>query len=235
LDALRTLKKAEKQWPESILVKEYLAQTHLILKQYNEARDKASQAIKINPLSARPYLILGMAAKENKDTTSAIKYLQEAVQNDADLLDGWIELARLQMIKNPAKASTYFESALQVAPGDLRVWHTYAMYWQNQDSLYQAKKAYDQMINLDSQYLDAYFNKALILMDQDSFQRAIPLWDQYIRRAEDPAKGYYYRGISYEVDENYQSALDDYQKAKSLNPKLEKIDKAIQSVKDKLQ
>lgn len=234
LESLRTLQTAETIWPESILVKERLAKTHLILKQYDKARLKTREVLVLNPLAAQPYLILGMIEKENQDTIAAIKHLQTAVQNDADLLDAWIEIARLQMRMNPEKAAPYFESALQIAPEDLKIWHAYAMFWEERDSLDRAKQTYESMLQLDSMYLDAYYNQALILMDQDSFQQAIPLWHQFILRTNDPAKGYYYRGICSEMDQNYTSALVDYQMARELNPDLAEIDKAIVSMQDKL-
>lgn len=232
--ALRTLQHAEDKWPETPAVKEDLAKTRLILKQYDLAREKALQALELNPSSAQPYLILGLVAKENQDTTSAITHLQKAVQNNADLLDGWVELAKLKMTKNPAEATPYFESALQIAPDDLHLWHTYAMYWQNMDSLDRAKISYRKIIHIDSAYKDAYYNQALILMDQDSFLKAIPLWDQFIRQDSDAAKGFYYRGISHEMAQSYQAALEDYQTARDLDPKLANIDKAIESIEHKL-
>ena len=233
MDALRTLQQAKKLWPDSIRISVELAEVFLILRQYEKARNEARRALTINPLSAHPNLILGMVAKENQDTTSAITYLQKAVQNDADLLDAWIELARFQMKRDPANAATYFESALQIAPEDMRIWHAYAMYWQNRDSLGRAVETYNQMINRDSQYMEAYYNQALVLMDQDSFNRAIPLWDHYIRRVSKPAKGYYYRGICYEMTGNYSVALRNYIKARELQPELERIDEAIQSMEEK--
>ena len=234
LESLRTLEKAEKLWPTSLLVKENLSQTHLILKQYIRAEEKANEAIQINPGAARPYLYLGLIAKENQDSLLAIDYLHQAVQNDADLLDAWVELARIQMEKNPEKAAPYFESALQIAPDELRIWHAYAMFWQHQDSLSKAKNTYDHMIDLDSGYVDAYYNKALIMMDQDSFETAIPLWNHYIQRQSESAKGYYYRGICFELTQRYSVAYADYLKAKNLNSGLANIDRAIQSVKTKL-
>lgn len=233
-EALRTLRHADRLWPNSVPVKESLAKTHLILKQYDQARKIAHLVLEINPSAAQPYLILGLVAKENQDTTSAIGFLQTAVQNDADLLDAWVELAKLKTLKNPEEAAPYFESALQIAPNDLHLWHSYAMYWQNIDSLDHAKNSYQQMIGLDSDYRDAYYNQALILMDQDSFLKAIPLWDQFIDRSPDVAKGFYYRGISYELTQNYHLALENYLAARKRDPKLDNIDNAIESIEQKL-
>ncbi len=232
LESLRTLQKAESLWPDSELTKEHLARTLLILKQYDQAAEKAHQALQIRPGAATPYLLLGMIAKEKQDTVTAIRYLQQAVQNDADLLDAWIELARMHTDKNPEEAAVYFESALQIAPDDLLIWHAYGMFWQNMDSLEQAKNAYEKMISIDSTSVEAFLNHALILMDQDSFRSAIPLWNQYIRRRPEEAKGYYYRGISYELTSQNKSALKDYQTARSLDPGLENIDDAIESLED---
>lgn len=234
LESLRTLEKAERIWPNSLPIKENLSQTHLILKQYIRAEEKATEALEINPGAARPYLYLGLIAKEKQDSALAIDYLHQAVQNDADLLDAWVELAKIQMEKNPAKAAPYFESALQIASEDMRIWHAYAMYWQNQDSLSQAKNTYDHMIGIDSGYVEAYYNHALILMDQDSFEIAIPLWNRYIHLESDIAKGYYYRGICFELTQNYSAAQDDYLMAKNLDPGLSNIDRAIQSIEGKI-
>ncbi len=235
LEALRTLQKAERLWPDSLPVKEHLAKIHLILKQYDQASKKANQALEISPSSAQPYLIIGLVAIENQDTASAIGFLQQAVQNDADLLDAWVELAKIHARKDPGKAASYFESALQIAPDDLHILHAYAMYWQNMDSLERAKSSYKQMINLDSEYREAYYNQALILMDQDSFLKAIPLWNEYIRQSPDAAKGFYYLGISYEMTQNDQAALENYRTARGLDPKLKNIEKAIVSLENKLQ
>lgn len=234
LESLRTLERAERIWPNSLSVKENLSQTHLILKQYIRSEEKAVEALEINPGAARPYLYLGLISKEKLDSTLAIEYLHQAVQNDADLLDAWVELAKIQMEKNPVEAVPYFESALQIAPEDMRIWHAYAMYWQSQDSLSQAKSTYDHMIGIDSGYVDAYYNHALILMDQDSFDTAIPIWNRYILRESESAKGYYYRGICFELTLNYPAALEDYLIAKDLDPGLSNIDRAIQSIKVKI-
>lgn len=230
LEALRTLRKAESKWPESALVKEKMSETYLILKQYQSAREKASEALTLAPSAARPYLILGLISKESNDTIAAIQYLKKAVQNDADLLDAWIELAHLQMERDPDAASIYFESALQIAPDDIRLLHTYALFWQEQDSLNHSKEIYGKIGVLDSNYLEAYFNNALILMDQDSFQRALQLWNIYVQKAPQSAKGYYYRGISFEMRGEHDQALSDYRRARDLDPSLESINLAIESL-----
>ncbi|HLT94886.1 MAG TPA: tetratricopeptide repeat protein [Membranihabitans sp.] len=234
LESLRTMQKAEKIWPNSLEVKENLAQTFLILKQYDQAAAKATEILSLNPSAARPHLFLGMIAKEKQDSTLAIKHLHQAVQNDADLLDAWIELARIQMFKNPTKAAPYFQSALDIAPDDLRIWHAYAMYWEHQDSLEQAKNAYAHIISQDSQYHEAYYNQALILMDQDSFLTALTLWNAFIELDPQFPRGYFYRGICSELTGNLTSALEDYLQAQKLDPRLPNIEEAIRTIENKL-
>ncbi len=232
--ALKTLQKAEIIWPNSIEVKEDLAKTHLILKQYTSAREAAQKALEINPFSAKPHLFLGLIEKENQDTATAISHFQSAVQNNADLLDAWVELAKLKMSTDPDEAVPYFESALQIEPDNVHLWHTYATYWQSRDSLARAKECYKLINELDPEYKEAYFNKALILMDQDSFLTAIPVWDQYILKETDQAQGYYYRGISHEMVQNYPAALNDYREARERDPGLEQIEDAIKSMEQKI-
>lgn len=234
LESLRTLEKAERLWPESLLVKENLAQTLLILKQYDKAEEKSVEALELNPGAARPYLYLGLIARDKQDSTLAMEYLHQAVQNDADLLDAWVELARIQMEENPREAAPYFESALQIAPDEILIWHAYAMFWERQDSLERAIDTYDHMVGLDPDYHEAYYNQALILMDQDSFHRALPLWDQYIILQPESARGYFYRGICFELTENFSNAHRDYRKAKDLDSGLPNIDQALESMEKKM-
>src|SRR5690625_7183514 len=94
------------------------------------------------------------------------------------------------------------------------------MYWQNRDSLENAKHTYKKIVEIQSDYVESYYNHALILMDQDSFSTAISFWDEFLRFSDDKGKGYYYRGISYEMTNQAEKAYEDYLKAKEENPEL---------------
>lgn len=234
LEAIRTLRKGAEIHPSSIAIKEQLGEYQLILKQYSAAVATANDILEINPHSAKSYLILGMAAREKEDTTMAMNYYSQAVKYDADLLDAWVEMARLEMSRNPAAAAPYFESALQISPENISLLHAYAMYHQNQDSLESAKNVYQKIGEIKPDYVEAYYNHALILMDQDSFHTAIPLWNLFLEWAEQKEKGFYYRGISYEMSGQPEKAYDDYLQAREENPDLPSIDAAIKSVKAKI-
>jgi|GEM_PF-3770834 len=235
LEAIRTLQKAAEIHPSSQRVREQLGEFQLILKQYSSATKTAEDILNINPHSAKAYLILGMAAREQQDTIAAMEYYKQAVNYNADLLDAWVEMARLEMKQNPPGAAPYFESALQIAPENISLLHAYAMYWQNRDSLENAKHTYKKIVEIQSDYVESYYNHALILMDQDSFSTAISFWDEFLRFSDDKGKGYYYRGISYEMTNQAEKAYEDYLKAKEENPELTHIDEAIQSVKRKIE
>ena len=234
LEAIRTLRKAAEIHPASQQVREQLGEFQLILKQYSSAIKTAEEILEINPHSAKAYLIMGMAAREQQDTIAAMKYYNQAVNYNADLLDAWVEMARLEMKRNPLDAAPYFESAIQIAPENISLLHAYAMYWQNLDSLENAKNTYKKISEIQSDYIESYYNHALILMDQDSFAKAVSLWDEFLKFSETKEKGYYYRGISYEMMAQPERAYEDYLNAKEENPELPHIDEAIESVKAKI-
>lgn len=234
LEAIRTLRKAAEIHPASVIIKEQLGEYQLVLKQYSEAVNTANEILNINPHSARSYLILGMVAREKKDTMAAMDYYKQAVKYNADMLDAWVEMARLEMNRDPIAAAPYFESALQISPENISLLHAYAMYWQNQDSLEQAKNIYQRICKIEPDYSEGYQNHALILMDQDSFLTAIPLWDRFLEYSDQGGKGYYYRGISYEMSGRWKEAYADYIKAREENPAFPSIDDAIRSAEAKI-
>lgn len=233
-NALTTLRKAEQLWPRAYIVKKTLAHTHLVLKQYEKAMEKAREALQISPMTGDPYLTLGMVATETRDTLAAIRYYRQAVQNDADLINAWFQLARLQTEVSPDEAATTFESALQIAPENPDLWHAFGLYWDQQGELERAKACYEEIIRMDSGYVEAYFNNALILMDQDSFARAITHWNRFIEREPEEARAWFYRGICHELTRDFPAALEDYIQGKNLDPVLPNIDQAIQSMQDSL-
>lgn len=233
-NALTTLRKAEQLWPSSYTIKETMAHTYLVLKQYEKAIEKAREALQISPMTGDPYLTLGMVATETGDSLAAIRYFKRAVQNDADLIDGWFQLARLQTEVSPEDAVTTFESALQIAPENPDLWHAFGLYWDQQGQLERAKACYEEIIRIDPGYIEAHFNRALILMDQDSFVQAITHWNHFIDREPEEARAWFYRGICHELTRDFPSALEDYIQGKNLDPDLPNIDQAIQSMQDSL-
>src|SRR5690625_7333986 len=97
-----------------------------------------------------------MAAREQQDTIAAMEYYKQAVNYNADLLDAWVEMARLEMKQNPPGAATYFESELQIAPENISLLHSYAMYWYYRDSLENVKNHNTSIVELQTMYVMLY-------------------------------------------------------------------------------
>lgn len=234
MESINTLKLAVRKWPEDTNLRKKLSEAYLIVKQYDEAIDNTQELLQFNPQSSDAYTLLGIIAREQKDTIKAIDYFSEAVQLDADQLEAWVELANLQTGRNNKLATEYYQSALQIAPENQNLLHSYALFLQENNELQEAKNVYDQIIKTSPDYTNAYYNKGLILMDQDSFELAEKTFNTLIELNQENPKHFFYRGICHEMTGDFESALNDYTKTQSLNPQLPNIGNAIQSVRGKL-
>lgn len=77
-------------------------------------------------------------------------------------------------------------------------------------SLIDALRHYDQAIELDSTYADAYLARGKVYWMQREFAQALPDFDQALRLGGDDSWAYFYRGASYMSLDSMDAALADF-------------------------
>lgn len=216
--ALRVIQKAAELFPQHIPTLLKLGNTQLILKLHAESLKSVDRVLKIDPLNPDAHFLLGMNMKETGDTARAINSFQKAVNLNADLIDGWINLGQLHESKGHTVAGKYYATAVQVAPDNPLALHAQADFLSRTDDLNGAIELYKKIQTVQPDYKAAWFNAGLIYLDMDSIAEAYRQFDQAIEVSPLNVQAYYYRGYCAEQTGNWEQAGKDYRKALSFAP-----------------
>lgn len=230
-EALGVMKEASERFPtdEKTLLK--LSEYYLILRQHEESMKVIDQLLKQDPQNGEAYFMFGMNFKESGDTVRAINSFQKAVELDATIVDGWINLGQLYAERDDPLALRYFDNATRVAPDDIVALHAKADYLSAKGSLEEAIGLYGQIVVLDPQYDEAYYNSGLIYLDMDSLAQAEAQFDLTLKVSPTHIRAYYYRGLSRELQGRAAEALADFQQALRMAPNYEDAQAGVERLK----
>lgn len=229
--AIEILKSAAERFPEHIPTLLKLSEYHLILTQYEESMKAIDRVLKIDPQNAEAYFMFGMNFEERQDTVRAINSYQKAVELDANIVDGWINLGQLYAGLGDPLALRYFDNATRVAPRDITALHTKADYLTATNDLEGAVELYRKIITVDPQYEEAYFNSGLLYMDMDSISKAEQQFDLTVKTSPTHIRAYYFRGLSRELQGKTAEAVSDYEQALRMAPDYEQAQVRLDELK----
>lgn len=229
--ALKTMERAAELYPERIPTLLKLAEFQFTLKQYNESMKAIDRILHLDPQNAEAYFWFGMNFKDQGDTVRSINSFQKAVEFDAGLVDGWINLGQLYASMGDPLAARYFENATRAAPQDIHALHARADYLSDQNDLRGAIDMYRQIARIDPQYDEAYFNSGLIYLDMDSIRQARDQFDIAIKVSPTHIRAYYYRGLAKELLGDRAAAKADYEQALRMAPDYEQAQEGLDRVR----
>ena len=199
---------------------------------------KAEEADKSNP---EIWFVRGLNLKEMGDTTRAIIAFQRAVAMKTDFYDAYIQLGLIHMKKPGDLASKYFDNAIRLDSMSEEAYYDKARFYQDRgdaafageqfeasDANYElAKAAYRQLVTVNPQYENAYFNLGFIFLRQDSLDAAYRMFDFAIKANPQYAEAYYYRGLVSLEKGNKEPAMADFRQALILKPDYELAKKEL--------
>lgn len=228
--ALNTLETAINKFPGHIHTQLKYAEFLYLLKQYQTSVSVLRNLLEKKPDNGEAFFMLGLIDKDLGDTSSAIENFQWAIQNDPDIIDGWIHLGQLNAEKGLPNARQYFESGYQIQPHNIDLLHAFAFYLQSVDEIEEAQSLFRELVALDPQYTVAYFNMGLLFLDQKNYEEANNQFSLAV--ATDPVhvESYFFRGISRELQGDKNGAVADYQQALLIDPEFEAAAEALRGI-----
>lgn len=127
-------------------------------------------------------------------------------------------------------AIDFYTKAVVFIPQDkvtmLKIANTYKLLGNNA----KAMSFYDKILTLDTNNVDAYFNKGLVLASQKNYDDSIKCFETVIKLSPDYPYAYYSLGMAYEQKEEPEKALEYYY----LYSGIEKDEKMLNVVNQKI-
>ena len=229
-NAVTTLEKAAKLYPERIPTLLKLCEFQLILKKHDESINTINNILKVEPLNPNAFFMLGLNFKELGNIDRAIGSFQTAVENDPDLVDAWINLGQLHAQKKSNLARHFFDNALKIEPENTNALHAKAVYLHDSNQLQKALSVYRQLNIIDPTYEDAFFNSGIIYLEMDSLKQAYNHFNLAVQTSPTFILAYYYRGLVQEQEGKIVEAKKDYKQTLSLDPSFERAVEALKNL-----
>lgn len=113
---------------------------------------------------------------------------------------------------------TYLQQKVNSEPKNLdnrvSLGYTYFLLDNNEKAI----KEYNQVLEIDKNYYDAYYNLGLVYSEEERLDDAMEMFQKAIEISPRDYKGYLQKGIVYRKFKMYKEAVESLQKAKNLMP-----------------
>lgn len=228
--SLQTMKIAANLFPKRIPTLLKLAETQVILQQYDDAIATINNIIKLDASNAEAYFMLGLALRDKGEIKRAITAFQTATEMDSKLTDAWISLGNIYEANKNPKAMQYYQTAVNIDPKNPFAQHALAFYIQNTGKEREAINIYKEIHNFAPEYTSAYLNCGILYMEMDSLQKAYEEFNIMVGIDPKDSEAYLYRGkVNYEL-KKFDAALADFKSSLNLNPKNEEAQSLVEEL-----
>lgn len=191
-----------------------LGDLFLATRDHQSAIDYANEALKVDEHLTRPYIIKGLVHQRTGDTTKAISSLQTAVELDPESHSGFLQLGYLMAAQDRDIAIDYYNTASRLEPRDPRPLYNKGIYLQRHGRPDRAIETYKELIDIDSGYVDAYYNIAFIHLEhKEAYRKGIEWFDKVLELTPRYHQALYNRGLCYEKLGKRDSAIRNYRNA----------------------
>lgn len=225
LDALNRALVLDEKNQEALMKK---AQLYLIMRDYDNTYQTISNLIAVDNVNPLAYFVRSMALLEQGDTTSAIKNLQVAVDQDQEYFEAQLQLGILYAARKNPIAINYLQNAINLQPRAIDPYYQLALFFQDNNRTESAIQTYNSILDIEQEYVPALYNLGYIrLVYEQNFPMAADYFSQVIQLAPDYAEAWYNRGYSYELMGQENLARGDYQQTLKLKSNYQKAIEAL--------
>jgi len=196
-----------------------LAEIELVLRHYKESMAMVNEALRKDPNVAHGYYLKGWIHMETRDTNLAISSFRTAVEQDPQDYDAYLMLAKLSAARRDPLAEQYFNTAIDMRPGQVEAIYNKAIYYQENGNDSLALACYDRIQEIDPRNPLAWYNRGWVKLEhlgdpngaKKDFDKAIELQTNY-------ADAWYNRGVAMERTQQPDSAAANYQICLTIDP-----------------
>lgn len=222
---LQSIKEDQIKYPNSSMLFAYIGRLQLSKKNYKEAIKAFSEAIKLNQDNIFALANLAVCYHRAGDIDNAIFYIEKALildTNDEINLDNYVIFL---MEKNEIKKSVKILNKLSVVfPNSATTWNLHGIF-HNKYGI-NSNKALDAFLKckkIDPNYHLVDFNIGCIYMKDKNFIRAKEYFNESINKNENHTASYLNMAIVQNNTDNYDKAIQYYNKVLYIDPEAEDI------------
>lgn len=220
IKAIVCLKRILEKKPEDVTARTQLGILYLKISEYDEAFIEAEKVCKLSP-SALPqaiYLIKGNVFLQRKEYEFAEKEFSKMLQLN-DTYEGYFSMARLKFEQgNYDECYGYCESGLQIRPTDAHLHNIRGMVYINEGMLDYAMVEFNNIIDINPDFIPAYLNLADIKLNLNQFSIAALLYKTALKLNPDMVKAHVGLGNSYALMGNQEDAISEFETVEERYP-----------------
>jgi len=209
-----------------------LAELNLYYKRYTEMNGFIDQALMIDQRNPKAHLLRGFGFIEQKDTISAVREYQLAVDQDPKYYEAYIQLGLVFHRKHNPLALDYYNNALNVRPQSTEAMYNIAMFYQDIKKYDKALDEYRMILQVDPKHTNANHNIGWINLEiKQNYTEAEKYFTLSINSDTMSLNAIYNRGLTYERMKKLDNAMADYHRALRLNPSFELASDGVKRLK----
>lgn len=222
---------AVKQYPDSVIMVETLAQYYRENDAYDQALTTINQAIKRDSSIAKYWHIKGILHYENADTIPAITALETSIRLSKNLTDLLLLAKIYAETKNPLsialcddfiKQNEFVKEAIFIK----------GLYFKNINDHEKALTYFDEAIAAGYTFMEPYIEKAKLLYNQEKYMDALLVLDKALKVNNSYAEGYYHMGRCFEKLDRLADAKESYETAVIYNSDYEEAKEALKKISE---
>ncbi|XP_072045716.1 protein O-mannosyl-transferase TMTC3-like [Amphiura filiformis] len=191
--------------------------------------------LKVTTNNAKLWNNVGHALEQEEKWQDALRYFQQATNVQTDDAGAWINVGRaFKHIGNFTEAEKAYEVAknllppvipgqkyvARVAPTHLSAYVNLAnIIKMNTSRLQEADKLYRQVLSLRPDFVDAYINRAEVLLEMNRTKEAFALYTEALSQDDENADVHYNLGVVYLRQGKKHEAFPHLDRAIDLNPR----------------
>jgi predicted O-linked N-acetylglucosamine transferase (SPINDLY family) len=146
---------------------------------FQDAVQKISQAISINPVVALYYSNLGNALQELKQFEASLKCYEKAISINPNCLEAFSNRGvALQELSRWSEAVSSFDTAIDIKPDYAEAYSNKGVSLQKLRKIQEALSCYNKAIEVNPNYAEAYSNRGSALKELKDWLSAVKSYDK---------------------------------------------------------
>jgi tetratricopeptide (TPR) repeat protein len=219
--------KIKPDYPEATFL---LAKYYLARQEYNKSIDMLKPLTNQTDFSDAAFVLISIAFKEQKDTISAQKVIENALLKNPENFDAVMQKTLILYHRGDVMTEQWASKAVRMNEFNDEALYTYALVMQQKEKYALAIEYYDRTIKVNPNHILAHYNIAVIQSLFDNYEESIDWCKKTLDLDQNNANAHCLIGYNQEKLGNKKAALQSYKTALSINPRLELAKEGLKSI-----